>query len=170
MIGYITFLIIKKEPANEDIPIGKFNIWDIPQFIIGVATIIFCANLLVDSASEIARIFGLSEWMIGITIVAGGTSMPELATSIVAVHKKRHGISAGNLIGSDLFNMLGVLGLAAIINPLSLESNEYLGLILLAVTLIILIIMMRTNWKITKLEGFLLILIALFRWSYDFIF
>lgn len=169
LITYIIFLIVRKENQEEDIPTGKFNFWDIPKFVIGVATIIFCANLLVDSASNIARLFGLSEWIIGITIVAGGTSMPELATSLVAVHKKRHGISAGNLIGSDLFNMLGVLGLAAIIRPLSLESNEYIGLILLAITLIIIMVMMRTKWKISKFEGFLLIFIALFRWMYDFI-
>lgn len=169
LIAYITFLILQKESQDEDIPPGKFEFWDVPKFIIGVATIIFCANMLVESASSIARIFGLSEWIIGITIVAGGTSMPELATSIVAVHKKRHGISAGNLIGSDLFNMLGVLGLAAILKPLSLESNEYTGLILLAITLIVIIIMMRTKWKISKLEGSILILIALFRWLYDFI-
>ncbi len=96
--------------------------------------------------------------------------MPELATSIVAVKKKMHGISAGNLIGSDLFNMLGVLGTASIIKPLTLASEEYTSLILLTVTLIIIIIMMRTGWKISKLEGALLIAIALFRWGFDFIF
>lgn len=170
LIIYIIILIRQKEDIDEEIPEGGFEFWDIPKFILGVSIIIISANFLVDSASNVARFFGVSEWLIGITIVAGGTSMPELATSMVAVHKKRHGISAGNLIGSDLFNMLGVLGMAAILNPLSLESTEYVSLILLATTLIIIFIMMRTGWKISKLEGLLLIAIALLRWGYDFIF
>jgi len=167
---YITILIMQKEEVDEDIPDGGFNLWDIPKFIVGIAIIILSANFLVNSASSIARLFNISEWLIGITIVAGGTSMPELATSLVAVHKKRHGISAGNLIGSDLFNMLGVLGTAAILKPLSLESNEYISLIFLTTTLVIIIIMMRTGWKISKFEGGILITIALLRWGYDFIF
>jgi cation:H+ antiporter len=145
---YIIILIRQKKEPIEEIPGGKFKFIDIPIFIIGVAVII----------------------TIGITIVAAGTSMPELATSIVAVNKKMHGISAGNLIGSDLFNMLGVLGTAAIIKPLSLSGEEYTSLILLTITLIIIMIIMRTGWKISKLEGALLIGIALFRWGFDFIF
>ena len=166
---YIIILIKQKEDITEEVPVGDFKFLDIPKFIIGVTLIIVSANFLVDSASNIARLFGISEWIIGITIVAGGTSMPELATSLVAVQKKKHGISAGNLIGSDLFNMLGVLGTAAIIRPLTLEASEYLSLILLAVSLLIIFIMMRTGWKISKLEGVILFLIALFRWGYDFI-
>jgi cation:H+ antiporter len=165
---YIITLIRQKEEIDEDeIPVGKFKFWDIPVFIIGVVVIIASANYLVESASNIARVFGVSEWIIGITIVAAGTSMPEFATSVVAVHKKRHGISAGNLIGSDLFNMLGVLGIASIIKPLSLASEEYISLIFLVITLIVILIMMRTGWKISKVEGLILILIALFRWGFD---
>lgn len=167
---YIFILIKQKEKSDEEVPEGEFKLWDIPKFLIGVIFIIVSANFLVDSASSIARIFGISEWLIGITIVAGGTSMPELATSLVALQKKRHGISAGNLIGSDLFNMLGVLGIAAMLKPLSLDSTEYFSLVLLAGTLIIIFIMMRTKWKISKLEGLILLLIALGRWAYDFIF
>ncbi len=166
---YIFTLIRQKEEINDEIPDSPLTFWDIPKFITGVAILILSANFLVNSSSEIARYFGISEWLIGITIVAAGTSMPELATSIVAVKKKKHGISAGNLIGSDLFNMLGVLGVAAILKPLSLESSEYTSLIFLAITLIIIFIMMRTGWKISKLEGALLFLIALLRWGLDFI-
>jgi cation:H+ antiporter len=170
LVIYVIVLIRQKEEPSEEIPGGELKFIDIPKFILGIAIIITSANYLVDSASSIARVFGISEWMIGITIVAAGTSMPELATSIVAVSKKMHGISAGNLIGSDLFNMLGVLGTASIIKPLSLASEEYTSLILLTVTLIIIMIMMRTGWKISKLEGALLIGIALFRWGFDFMF
>jgi len=159
-----------EEVDDDEIPEGQFTLVDIPRFIIGVAAIIISANFLVDSATEIAKVLGVSDWMIGITIVAAGTSMPELATSIVAVTKKRHAISAGNLIGSDLFNMLGVLGTASIIKPLSIAQSEYTSLVLLAVTLFIILIMMRTGWKISRTEGIILILIAIFRWGFDFLF
>jgi len=170
LVVYIIVLIKQKENIEDEVPEGKFKFMDVPKFILGVGIIILSANFLVESASNIARIFGISEWLIGITIVAGGTSMPELATSLVAVQKKRHGISAGNLIGSDLFNMLGVLGVASIIKPLSLESSEYISLVFLAITLIIIMFMMRTGWKISKWEGLILIIIAFCRWGYDFIF
>ncbi len=172
LIIYVVYLIKHKEAGEivEEVPAGEFKWIDVPKLIIGVGIIIVSADYLVEAASGLARFFGVSEWMIGITIVAAGTSMPEFATSVVAVSKGRHGISAGNLIGSDLFNLLGVLGTAAIIRPLHIQSNEYTGLILLAAFYIILLIMMRTGWRITRTEGIILILIALLRWSVDFIF
>ena len=172
LIIYVVYLIKHKEKGEivEEVPTGKFRWIDIPKLIIGVGIIIISADYLVEAAAALARHFGVSEWMIGITIVAAGTSMPEFATSVVAISKGRHGISAGNLIGSDLFNLLGVLGTAGIIHPLHIQTNEYTGLILLAVSYVILLIMMRTGWRISRTEGILLILIALLRWSIDFIF
>lgn len=169
LVGYVIYLIKTGATIEEEIPEGEFTLIDIPKLIVGIALIILAADFLVDSASEIARVFGLSEWMIGVTIVAAGTSIPELATSVVAVIKGRHGISAGNLIGSDIFNMLGVLGVASIIRPLTISEADYTSLILLAVSMVVLFIILRTNWKITKLEGMILILIALARWSIVFI-
>ncbi len=172
LVIYVIYLIQHKEKGEivEEIPTGEFKWLDIPKLIVGVGIIIISADYLVEAASQLARVFGVSEWMIGITIVAAGTSMPEFATSVVAISKGRHGISAGNLIGSDLFNLLGVLGTAAIIHPLHIHTNEYIGLILLAVSYVILLIMMRTGWKISRTEGIILILIAILRWSIDFIF
>ncbi len=172
LVIYVVYLIHHKEKGDivEEIPTGEFKWLDVPKLIVGVGLIIVSADYLVEAASQLARVFGVSDWMIGITIVAAGTSMPEFATSVVAVSKGRHGISAGNLIGSDLFNLLGVLGTAAIIRPLHIQTNEYIGLILLAASYVILLIMMRTGWRISRTEGILLILIALLRWSIDFIF
>ncbi|GBD89514.1 inner membrane protein YrbG [bacterium BMS3Abin04] len=172
LLIYIITLIKQKNniELDEEIPEGNFKSVDILKLIFGVAVIILSANYLVEAASDIARAFGISEWTIGITIVAAGTSMPEFATSIVALIKGRNDISIGNLIGSDLFNLLGVLGTASIIRPLSLTSNEYIGLILLAVSYVFLLIMMRTGWKISRFEGIILILLALLRWSWEFIF
>ena len=170
LVIYIFILIRQKQPIEEEVPEGEFKIWDIPKLIIGAAFIIGGAHFLVESASNIARYFGVSEWMIGITIVAAGTSAPELATSVVAVIKGKHGISAGNLIGSDIFNILGVLGVASMLKNLQIVQTEYTSLILLVFTLGIIMIMIRTGWKISRVEGGILIGIALLRWSFDFIF
>jgi len=124
LIIYIGYLLYKREGGDiqEEIPTGEFRWRDIPFLIGGIVLIITSGHYLVESASEIARNFGLSEWVIGVTIVAAGTSAPELATSLVGVLRGRHGISIGNLIGSDLFNLLGVLGLAALIQPMSVVA------------------------------------------------
>ena len=134
------------------------------MIIIGIALIVTGAHFLVESASEIARFYGISEWMIGITIVAAGTSIPEFATSVVAVIKGKHGLSIGNLIGSDLFNLLGVLGVASIIRPLTISQSDLYSILILSIYLILLLAMMRFRWQIGKIEGTVLILIALFRW------
>lgn len=164
LILYIIFLIKQKSTHHEELPAGNFRWYDILKLVVGVGLIIFCADRLVDSASNIARILGVSEWMIGITIVAAGTSIPELATSVVALSKGRRGISIGNLIGSDLFNMLGVLGTAAIIRDLPIVEPDFLSIVFLASNVMLLIILMRIGWNLTKIEGSILIFIALARW------
>ncbi len=107
--------------------------------------------------------------MIGVTIVAIGTSAPEFATSLTAVVKGRHGISLGNLIGSDLFNLLGVLGLAAIIKPLHVSAEAYQSVILMAGFMVILLVTMRTGWRISRGEAVLLLTLALLRWIINMI-
>lgn len=168
LVTYIFILIRKKEKIDDDIPQGEFKWYDIPKLILGIGIIIISANYLVDAATSIAKVFGVSDWLIGITIVAGGTSVPEFATSIVALIKGRHGISAGNLIGSDLFNMLGVLGVASVLKTITITNAEFISLFALLANLLIFFFMLRTKWRVTKAEGFLLIFLALFRWSLDF--
>lgn len=170
IIVYIVTLIKQKQKIEDEIPGGEFKWYDIPKLIVGVAVIIFAADYLVFGASNIALMFGVSEWMIGITIVAAGTSVPELATSMIALFKGRHGISIGNLIGSDLFNTLGVLGVAAILRPLPIMQNEYTSIILMSINVFIILFFMRTGWQIKRYEAVLLILIAFVRWYWDFIF
>ena len=164
LISYVIFLIRSKASSDEEIPEGEFRWYDVAFLIIGVALIIGSAHFLVTAASEIAREFGISEWMIGITIVAAGTSVPELATSLLALFKGKYGLSIGNLIGSDLFNMLGVLGTASIIRSLTISQSDYYSLIILALYLVFLLIFMRVGWRINKIEGMIILLIALFRW------
>ena len=111
---------------------------------------------------------GVSDWVIAVTIVAAGTSAPEFATSVTAAIKGRHGIAVGNLIGSDLFNLLGVLGLAGMINPSSLAPDIYGSVVLLVLMVGLTLFMARTNWTISRAEGTLLVTINLVRWYLDF--
>jgi len=164
LVGYVIVLMRSKVDLDEEIPEGNFNWFDFPILIAGVLTIIGSAHFLVNSASNIARQFGVSEWMIGITIVASGTSVPEFVTSLVALFKGKYGLSMGNLIGSDIFNMLGVLGIASIIRPLTILQNDFYSLIILVVYLIFLFVFMRIGWRITKFEGLIIVFIAIFRW------
>ena len=123
---------------------------------------------MVTHASIIARYYGISDWVIAVTIVAAGTSAPEFATSITAAIKGRHGIAVGNLIGSDLFNLLGVLGLAGIINPSVITQDIFDSVFLLVMMVGLTLLLIRTKWKISRLEGALLVSINLIRWYFDF--
>ena len=126
-------------------------------------------HLMVEHASNIARYMGVSDWVIAVTIVAAGTSAPEFATSVTAAIKGRHGIAVGNLIGSDLFNLLGVLGLAGIINPVDALSQDIFSSVFLLVLMVgLTLFMIRTNWTIGRAEGTILVTINLIRWYFDF--
>jgi cation:H+ antiporter len=166
---YLFYLIYRRQAASdEEIPAGDFQLWDWPRLLGGMVLIAVSGHFLVDAASSLARFMGLSDWIIGVTIVAAGTSTPEMATSLIAVLRGRYGISAGNLIGSDLFNLLGVLGLAALIRPLTVDAGAYGSLILLSTLVVLVVIMMRTGWKISRPEGAFLIIVNLLRWMSDF--
>ena len=122
---------------------------------------------MVKHASNVARFIGISDWVIAVTIVAAGTSAPEFATSISAAIKGRHGIAIGNLIGSDLFNLLGVLGLAGIINSSSISEDIYGSTFVLVLMVGLTLAMMRYKWKIGRIEGAILVSINLIRWWFD---
>lgn len=137
--------------------------------LVGVAVVVGGGHLLVESASSLARAFGVSDWVIGVTIVAAGTSSPELFTSLVAATRGHHGISVGNLIGSDLFNLLGVLGLAAVINPRMVVDPDALASVSVLIVMVVLVwIFLRTGWRLSRLEGALLVGINAVRWVADF--
>ncbi|MBW2624232.1 MAG: sodium:calcium antiporter, partial [Deltaproteobacteria bacterium] len=127
------------------------------------------SHILVESAIDVAREIGVSEWVIGVTIVAAGTSAPEFATSLVAAMRGHHGMSIGNLIGSDLFNIFGVLGFAAIIKDLHVDAGARSNLIVLSLMVLMVLIFMRTGWRLSRKEGVVLVAAGLFRWIYSFI-
>ncbi len=123
--AYMTYLFLtsvknkNKETMDEE-PIKKYKHWIIDILLIssGLVGLIYGSNLLVDNAVIIAHKLGMSEALIGLTIIAAGTSMPELATSVVAAMKKRSDIAIGNVVGSNIFNLLLILGVAGIIYPI----------------------------------------------------
>ena len=133
LIGYIVFLLFQKEDKSVDVPETREKVhwYDGIFFVLGLAMVVGGAHFLVNSSVTLARIIGISEWVIAVTIVAFGTSAPEMATSIAASMKGHYGISAGNLIGSDIFNIFGVLGLTAMMNDLTVESGAHSNLLVL---------------------------------------
>ena len=167
LICYILFLFIKKETMEETHP-ESATIKSYAFFFIGLSMIVLGGHLMVEHASSLARAFGVSDWVIAVTIVAAGTSAPELATSLTAAFKEKHGMAIGNLIGSDLFNLLGVLGLAGIINPTAIRADIHSSIIVLIIMVSMVLMMMRTGWQISRLEGTLLVSLNLVRWYLDF--
>ena len=164
---YLGYLFLKKETLEEKLQsktdFSRLNYLILPLSLIAV---VLGGHFLVQSASFLAKTAGISDWIIGVTIVAAGTSAPEMVTSLTAVLKGKYGMSAGNLIGSDLFNILGVLGLAAILNPMSITTEAYSSIIILFGMVLLVIIFFRTNWKVSRIEGGILILISTLRWIF----
>jgi len=169
LVVYMSYLFFKKEKLEEGHSYEKASWKDGLLLIAGLAAVVGGGHLLVESASTIARFFGVSDWVIGVTIVAAGTSAPELATSITALIRGKSGMAIGNLIGSDLFNLLGVLGLAAILkHPLMVSPEARSSMLMLIGMVILVVYFMRSGWKITRLQGFTLVVINLIRWTADF--
>jgi cation:H+ antiporter len=168
---YIAYLFFKKVPLEEveQKETEADGTWkDILLFLLGVTTVVAGGHVMVWAAVSLARAFGLSEWAVGVTIVAAGTSAPEFAVSLAAALKGRYSISAGNLIGSDLFNLLGVLGLAGTLRPLTIDAAGRGSLYILWGMVFLVVVFMRTGYRVTRAEGFLLVGLNLIRWVLDF--
>lgn len=146
----------RKDAANEPIP--KDISWRKNIFItlLGLAAIIYGGNLVVDNGITIAFSLGMSETLVGLTIIAIGTSLPELVTSISAALKKESEIAIGNIVGSSIFNILFVLGASATITPLAVNSKVFTDVIYMIVLTFVLLIFSRTHFKVGKREGLVL--------------
>ena len=130
------------------------TIIDIALVMIGIGMLVVGAELLVESATSIARALGISELVIGLTIVAGGTSAPELATSLMAVMRGRSDLGVGNILGSCVFNMLGILGITALVQPVTIPPEAFVFDIpvMIACSVACLPILF-TGHRISRLEG-----------------
>jgi cation:H+ antiporter len=148
LVVYILFSIRLARKSKNDAMAAEFDqevktsprgMWfDLLMVVGGLLILVLGARLLVDGAVQIARAFGWSEALIGLTIVAVGTSLPELATSLLAALKKEADIAVGNIIGSNIFNLLGILGFTALLQPLNAAGLSSLDLgVMLAFALIL---------------------------------
>ena len=129
--------------------------------LLGLGTVLWGADLLVDGSIEIARAIGVSEVVIGVTLVALGTSLPELAVSIVSIIKGEHGLAIGNIVGSNIFNLLAVIGVAAAIEPSSVEPSVLAVHIFVMVAFTLVLFAMTYDYdgksELSRIEGFALL-------------
>lgn len=125
--------------------------------VVGLGLLILGANLFVQSAVAIAKLFNVSDAIIGLTIVAVGTSLPELITSVVASYKKEADIAIGNVVGSNIFNILSILGITALVIPVSSAGISYVDLGIMLITAIVLLLLSKTGFSISRTEGALLL-------------
>ena len=126
LVLYLLYLYFKKETIETEEPTHAMYRWDPILLFVGIGLVIVGSHFLVESAVNIARFMGVSDWVIGATIIAAGTSAPEFATSLTAAMKSRYGMSVGNLIGSDIFNLFGVLGVAGMMRNLSVGHDVHI--------------------------------------------
>lgn len=123
---------------------------------VGLACLVAGSNLFVQGATFVAKQFGMSDAVIGLTIVAGGTSLPELATSIVAARKGNSEIAIGNVLGSNVFNILMIIGITGAICPLQVEGITTLDYVVLIVGILLVWLFSRTKYTVERWEGLLL--------------
>ena len=171
-IGYMGWVVIRKgkdpkkaiEEADEEAKsslTGKspWLLW--PIAIVSLAALIFGGNLFLDSAKNLARIWGMSEAVIAITIVAVGTSLPELVTAIIAASKHNPQLALGNVIGSNLFNLLFILGAASTVKPLNFKDINIVdyGMMLLAALMLYVVVFTFKKNKFDRIEGVIFFII-----------
>lgn len=167
LLFFAVFLVyniaISKSDSNEEkIEIKQYKTLKAILFIfLGLGGLIVGGHLIVTSATSLAQLFGISERVIGLTIVSIGTSLPELATSIVAVRKRNVDIAIGNVVGSNIFNIFFVLGASAFITPVVVADNSYIDILLNIFAGILLFIFVFTGKyrNIDRLEGAILLMI-----------
>lgn len=178
LIAYTIFLFVqgrKKSSSEPDVELGDMlksgvPVWqNLVLIAVGLAFLVFGARWLVQSAVEIASAWGVNEAVIGLTIVAGGTSLPEVMTSIIATIKGERDIAIGNVIGSNIFNLLCVLGLSGLISPEPLLAGGQLAAIDIPVMLAVAVICLPLFFVgavLNRFEGFLFLLLYVAYVSY----
>lgn len=134
--------------------------------VVGLVCLVFGSNLFVDAATVIAHQLGVSDAVIGLTIIAGGTSFPELATSVVSAHKGQSGIAIGNVLGSNVFNILLILGITGVMSPMTLQGITTVDLTMLVVSMVMLWLFSFTKYTLARWEGALLTIVFIGYMSY----
>lgn len=143
---------------EEKKPLDKKMVWkNVLWMVVGLVCLIYGSNLFVDAASYVAYRFGVRQSVVGLTIVAGGTSLPELATSVMAARKGQSALAIGNAIGSNVFNILLILGTTAVICPMRIMGINIIDLSMMIISMGLLWLFAYTKYMVSRREGFLLI-------------
>lgn len=167
-LSYTTYLLVSSKrkhninpnrDEDDDIKLTKHWALDILFIVVGLVALVWGSDLLVVNAIIIAERLGMSEAMIGLTIVSAGTSMPELATSAVAAFKKRSDIAIGNIVGSNIFNILLILGVAGIIQPISTPDINYIDALVVVALGVLLWLFMKMSASIRRWQGVVFIVL-----------
>jgi cation:H+ antiporter len=157
LLGFAAFMaytLVQSKAGKDDVVKESSPVWKNILFIVfGLAGLVVGSNLFVDSASDVALSLGISEAVVGLTIVAGGTSLPELATSVVAARKGQSAIAIGNVIGSNVFNILLILGLTSAITPLEIEGITTIDMAVMLLSVVLVWLFSRTRYTVERWEG-----------------
>ncbi len=158
-IAYLAYLFIMAKKNPEDVEESKkIPLWQALLFtVLGAVMIVIGSDFAVDSATEIARFFGMSERFIGLTIVALGTSLPEMFTSVTAARKGNADIAIGNIVGSNIFNYLFVIGISALIIPINFASNFIIDGIIAVAAAVLLWICCFKDQKLGRMGGVIML-------------
>ena len=158
---FMAYTLSQAKKGNVDADttqVKQLNPWlSLGYVVLGLALLVAGSNLFVDSASDVAYSLGISEGVVGLTIVAGGTSLPELATSVVAARKGQSAIAIGNVIGSNVFNILLILGLTATISPLQIQGITTIDMAVMLVSVSLVWLFSYTRFTVERWEGALLV-------------
>ena len=153
-----TLMQAKKGQAESVVEVKQQNPWLSALWVLaGLVLLVVGSNLFVDSASSVALSLGISEGVVGLTVVAGGTSLPELATSVVAARKGQSAIAIGNVIGSNVFNILLILGLTATISPLAIEGITTVDMAVMLISVSLVWLFSFTKFTVERWEGAMLV-------------
>lgn len=166
LLGFAVYLFFVIKDALKNRTQGdEVKLMSVPKslffVIIGLVAIIGGGNLVVNNASLIAQALGMSETLVGLTIVAIGTSLPELVTSFVATKKGDTGIALGNAIGSNIFNILFILGIASVLTPINANLELIIDTALLLAVCVIILLFAKTKLKTTRAEGIICVVLYL---------
>ena len=135
----------------------EFSWINLGWIVLGLACLIGGSHLFVDGATYMAHRFGIRQSVVGLTIVAGGTSLPELATSVVAAYKGRAALAIGNVIGSNVFNVLLIVGITAVVHPMRIMGITIVDLMMMLISIGLMWLFAITKYYVSRREGWLLI-------------
>ena len=169
-IGYLAYMFVmckKGEMQAEEIETTDSPIWKLLlQGVVGLGLVVWGSDVTVDAATSLAEMFGMSERFIGLTIVALGTSLPELFTSVIAARKGKADIAIGNIVGSNIFNILFVVGTSALIIPVVFASNFIIDCVVAILAGIILWACVFRKKKLTRPHGIFMLVCYLIYFLY----